>query len=106
MPIGAPLVILNLAFSFVRSLSPTLFSETSSRQDVGQQADYEGGQSEEDLLLRILMSLQELTDVNSNPPPGCAIKLATEGDMNLWDVTMDGPEESVYKVSSALHYIL
>ncbi|QIW95122.1 hypothetical protein AMS68_000640 [Peltaster fructicola] len=40
--------------------------------------------------------LKELADVNSNPPPGCTIKLPKEEDIFLWEVTMDGPSDSAY----------
>lgn len=43
--------------------------------------------------------MKELGDVTNTPPPGCSIKLANEDDINLWDVTMDGPPESPYTVS-------
>jgi hypothetical protein len=45
-----------------------------------------------------LTSWQEFQENTSNAPPGCSIKLAKEDDMNLWDVVMDGPAESVYAV--------
>lgn len=44
--------------------------------------------------------MKELADIQSNPPPGCTIKLAKEEDLNVWDVTMDGPPESIYAVRS------
>jgi len=40
--------------------------------------------------------MKELSDISSNSPQGCQIKLANEDDLNLWDVTMDGPPESPY----------
>ncbi|KAK3050247.1 hypothetical protein LTR09_008636 [Extremus antarcticus] len=40
--------------------------------------------------------MKELGEINTNPPPGCAIRLAKEDDINLWDVTMDGPQDSPY----------
>lgn len=40
--------------------------------------------------------MKEFQDITSTPPPGCAIKLTKDDDMNLWDVIMDGPSESVY----------
>ncbi|EGP90696.1 unnamed protein product [Zymoseptoria tritici ST99CH_1A5] len=42
---------------------------------------------------RIMKEFQENT---SSAPTGCSIKLAKEDDMNLWDVTMDGPADSAY----------
>lgn len=42
--------------------------------------------------------MQEFADITSTPPPGCTIKLAKDDDMNLWDVIMDGPSDSVYSV--------
>lgn len=38
-------------------------------------------------ILQILTPNQELADINTNPPPGCQIKLAKEDDLNLWDGT-------------------
>lgn len=46
---------------------------------------------------------QEYGDITSNPPPGTNVKLENEGDLNLWNVTMDGPDESVYKVDIHPH---
>lgn len=44
--------------------------------------------------------------MNSNPPPGCQVNLAAEGDLNNWEVVMDGPSESVYAVSSSQRAIV
>lgn len=44
------------------------------------------------------MQDKELNDITISPPIGCKIKLANEDDLNLWDVTMDGPSDSVYSV--------
>lgn len=41
---------------------------------------------------------QEFADITRAPPEGCAVKLSNEDDMNLWEVTMDGPLGSVYAV--------
>lgn len=45
--------------------------------------------------------MKELGDVQTNPPAGCTIKLAKDEDLNVWDVTMDGPADSIYAVSTA-----
>lgn len=50
--------------------------------------------------MTLLTMMQELTDVTSNPPQGCKVRLAKEEDLNIWDVTMDGPDDSIYKVSA------
>lgn len=42
--------------------------------------------------------MKELGEIQSNPPPGCTIKLAKDEDLNLWDIIMEGPPESVYAV--------
>jgi ubiquitin-protein ligase len=36
--------------------------------------------------------------VNSQPPVGCTINLPNDSDINNWEVTMQGPAESVYAV--------
>ena len=41
---------------------------------------------------------QEFAGISADPPPGCVVKLAQEGDLHLWDVHMDGPADSPYKV--------
>lgn len=43
--------------------------------------------------------MQELADINSKPPAGCTIN--AEHDINNWEVTMQGPAESVYEVRLA-----
>lgn len=40
--------------------------------------------------------MKELGDVNTNPPPGCKITTKDE-DIYNWDVSMDGPDDSIYK---------
>ncbi|KAL1589148.1 hypothetical protein WHR41_02141 [Cladosporium halotolerans] len=40
--------------------------------------------------------MKELGDINSQPPAGCTINLPNESDINNWEVTMQGPPESVY----------
>ncbi|KXL44435.1 hypothetical protein M433DRAFT_155648 [Acidomyces richmondensis BFW] len=40
--------------------------------------------------------MKELTDIQSNPPPGCKVALVEESNLNLWEVTMDGPSSSIY----------
>ncbi|GAB7363094.1 hypothetical protein MBLNU230_g3386t1 [Neophaeotheca triangularis] len=40
--------------------------------------------------------MKEFQDIQSNPPPGCTIKLPNEEDLNVWDVYMTGPEDSPY----------
>jgi ubiquitin-protein ligase len=39
-----------------------------------------------------------LGDINSQPPTGCTINLPNESDINNWEITMQGPAESVYEV--------
>jgi len=41
--------------------------------------------------------MKEFAGISADPPPGCDIKLAQEGDLHLWDVYMDGPADSPYK---------
>ncbi|KAI5194534.1 ubiquitin-conjugating enzyme [Aureobasidium subglaciale] len=38
----------------------------------------------------------ELGQVSTNPVPGTSVQLAEEGNVFLWDVVMQGPEDSVY----------
>ncbi|KEQ92868.1 hypothetical protein AUEXF2481DRAFT_7237 [Aureobasidium subglaciale EXF-2481] len=38
----------------------------------------------------------ELGQVSNNPVPGTSVQLAEEGNVFLWDVVMQGPEDSVY----------
>ncbi|PPJ52753.1 hypothetical protein CBER1_10876 [Cercospora berteroae] len=42
---------------------------------------------------RIMKEFQEIT---SSPPQGCSVSLQQEDDMNVWDVHMEGPSDSVY----------
>jgi ubiquitin-conjugating enzyme E2 D/E len=46
---------------------------------------------------------QEFAGISADPPPGCVVKLAQEGDLHLWDVYMDGPADSPYKVRLPLN---
>ncbi|KAK4944295.1 hypothetical protein LTR66_014515 [Elasticomyces elasticus] len=39
---------------------------------------------------------QELADITTNPPEGTKVKLADESNIFIWEVLLDGPEESVY----------
>jgi hypothetical protein len=36
--------------------------------------------------------------VSTNPVPGTSVQLAEEGNVFLWDVVMQGPEDSIYAV--------
>lgn len=45
---------------------------------------------------------QEFGDITTSPPPGCTVKLAKDDDLNLWDVVMQAPAESVYSVMMCL----
>ncbi|KAG9691971.1 ubiquitin-conjugating enzyme, partial [Aureobasidium melanogenum] len=38
----------------------------------------------------------ELGQVSTNPVPGTQVQLAEEGNVFLWEVIMQGPEDSVY----------
>ncbi|KAI4838607.1 ubiquitin-conjugating enzyme [Aureobasidium sp. EXF-8845] len=38
----------------------------------------------------------ELGQVSTNPVPGTSVQLAEEGNVFLWDVVMQGPEDSIY----------
>ncbi|KAI4745056.1 ubiquitin-conjugating enzyme [Aureobasidium sp. EXF-12298] len=38
----------------------------------------------------------ELGQVSNNPVPGTQVQLAEEGNVFLWDVIMQGPEDSIY----------
>ncbi|KAG9567494.1 ubiquitin-conjugating enzyme, partial [Aureobasidium melanogenum] len=38
----------------------------------------------------------ELGQVSNNPVPGTQVQLAEEGNVFLWEVIMQGPEDSVY----------
>ncbi|KAG9678274.1 hypothetical protein KCU77_g12508, partial [Aureobasidium melanogenum] len=40
----------------------------------------------------------ELGQVSNNPVPGTQVQLAEEGNVFLWEVIMQGPEDSVYAV--------
>jgi len=35
----------------------------------------------------------------AQPPTGCTIELPNESDIHFWEVTMQGPPQSVYAVS-------
>ncbi|KAK4991089.1 hypothetical protein LTR50_002019 [Elasticomyces elasticus] len=39
---------------------------------------------------------KELADITTNPPEGTKVKLADESNIFIWEVLLDGPEESVY----------
>lgn len=41
--------------------------------------------------------MKELGDINTQPPTGCTINLLNEDDINNWEVTMQGPPDSVYE---------
>jgi ubiquitin-protein ligase len=36
--------------------------------------------------------------VSTNPVPGTQVQLAEEGNVFLWEVIMQGPEDSIYAV--------
>ncbi|KAM3421304.1 hypothetical protein BST61_g1703 [Cercospora zeina] len=40
--------------------------------------------------------MKEFQDITSDPPQGCTVSLQNEDEMNVWDVQMEGPSESVY----------
>ncbi|KAI9699895.1 MAG: hypothetical protein M1820_006957 [Bogoriella megaspora] len=40
--------------------------------------------------------VKELTEVTNDPPPGCKVRLVDESDVHVWEILMDGPEQSVY----------
>ncbi|EMC92959.1 hypothetical protein BAUCODRAFT_37874 [Baudoinia panamericana UAMH 10762] len=40
--------------------------------------------------------MKEFADIQANSPPGCTITLPKEDDLLNWEVTMDGPSDSVY----------
>lgn len=44
--------------------------------------------------------MQEFQEITGNPPTGCTVGLQKEDDMNVWDVHMEGPSDSLYAVSS------
>lgn len=44
--------------------------------------------------------LQELTEVTKDPPPSMKVQLVDESDVHVWEVLIDGPEQSVYAVST------
>ncbi|THV67945.1 ubiquitin-conjugating enzyme [Aureobasidium pullulans] len=44
----------------------------------------------------------ELGQVSTNPVPGTSVQLAEEGNVFLWEVIMQGPEDSVYAVCNLL----
>jgi hypothetical protein len=39
--------------------------------------------------------------VSTNPVPGTSVQLAEEGNVFLWDVVMQGPEDSIYAVCTS-----
>jgi ubiquitin-protein ligase len=45
--------------------------------------------------------MQELADINNQPPAGCTIN-TNENDINNWEIIMQGPAESVYEVCLAI----
>lgn len=40
--------------------------------------------------------MKEFQDITGNPPTGCTVGLQREDDMNVWDVHMEGPSDSLY----------
>lgn len=44
---------------------------------------------------------QELGQVSANPVPGTTVQLAEEGNIFLWDIDMQGPDESAYAVCNS-----
>lgn len=43
---------------------------------------------------------QELTEVTTEPPPSMKVQLVDESDVHVWEVLIDGPEQSFYAVST------
>ena len=39
--------------------------------------------------------------MSNNPVPGTQVQLAEEGNVFLWDVIMQGPEDSIYAVCTS-----
>jgi len=40
--------------------------------------------------------MKEYGDITAEPPNGCTIELPNESDIHFWEVTMQGPADSVY----------
>ncbi|KAL9094784.1 MAG: hypothetical protein Q9165_003055 [Trypethelium subeluteriae] len=38
----------------------------------------------------------ELSEVTSDPPAGTKVRLVEESDVHIWEILMDGPEQSPY----------
>jgi len=45
--------------------------------------------------------LQELAECSSSPPEGVKVQLVDESSLYKWEVSIDGPSQSVYSVSPA-----
>ncbi|KAB2576579.1 Ubiquitin-conjugating enzyme E2-16 kDa [Lasiodiplodia hormozganensis] len=39
---------------------------------------------------------KELTEVTNDPPPSMKVQLVDESDVHVWEVLIEGPEQSVY----------
>lgn len=50
--------------------------------------------------------MQEFQEITGNPPTGCTVGLQKEDDMNVWDVHMEGPSDSLYAVSPCPRHCL
>lgn len=40
--------------------------------------------------------MQELGDITREPPPGMKVRLADESNVHVWEILIDGPEQSAY----------
>ncbi|KAF2761311.1 putative ubiquitin conjugating enzyme [Pseudovirgaria hyperparasitica] len=40
--------------------------------------------------------VKELGEITSSPPDGMRVRLVDESDVHIWEIFMDGPEQSVY----------
>lgn len=47
---------------------------------------------------RLLISLKELGEIQSDPPEGIKVSLKDDSDLHTWQILMDGPEQSAYAV--------
>jgi len=46
--------------------------------------------------------LQELAECSSSPPEGIKVQLVDESSLYKWEVSIDGPSQSVYSVRPTL----
>ncbi|KAK5286179.1 ubiquitin-conjugating enzyme/RWD-like protein [Cryomyces antarcticus] len=40
--------------------------------------------------------MKELSEITQSPPQGMKVSLVDESDVHVWEILMDGPEQSVY----------